>query len=208
MIPSSSAVLGDGCFHYCFSLQIATFCPGSRLDFIPDDTFDACFLLESIMLPSSVKQLGNHCFGSCRKFANAPLPPDSEVARFDKCASSGCSSFKSLLLPSSVGFVGKRCFIGSESLSNITLASPPHLPVLLDLPANFSGSIRDSAETQAERSGFDFWNGVQVDENSDRIRIEIHSDSIDSSGFDQQFFRRNLEFEGEHMIMQDQPHGQ
>lgn len=124
-IPASVKLIKRAAFHSCKSLVSVEFESGSKLETIPDECFNLCSSLVSIVFPEKLKTIDYTAFNRCASLASVDLPESLEyigTTAFLMC------SLSDVIIPSSVTAIGTRAFESNTSLIAVSL--PANLQVL------------------------------------------------------------------------------
>ena len=135
-LPESIDSLGNSCFsgtplqqidishvsrfgEYCLAntnLKTAELC--NSLKAIPENLFNGCQKLTSIIFPASVQTIGSGAFSGCRALTTIDIP--STVQTIGSWAFNGCG-MTTLTIPNSVTEIGDNAFGGCENLTSVNM---------------------------------------------------------------------------------------
>ena len=73
-VPDSVTKIGTYAFSDCRALKTITFGKSSKLDYIGEKAFWACYELSSISIPESVTFIGSNAFTYCKKLTSISIP--------------------------------------------------------------------------------------------------------------------------------------
>ena len=120
--------IGNKAFTGMSSLREVTYM-GDYIEFIEDDAFWDCPLLESVHLPEGVKTIGKWAFMDCyslrctnkngQRDDNLVLP--SKLERIEMMAFRSCSSLERVVFPDSLHYIARWGFADCTKLSDVTL---------------------------------------------------------------------------------------
>ncbi len=135
-IPESMAEIGADAFKYCSGLSTinynaincvmkssifygagtgeTTINVGDKVTTIPNNAFNCCFGLASIVIPESVTSIGDLAFNNCSGLTSVVIP--SSVTSIGEAAFHN-TGFTSVTLPESITSIGNQAF---KSCSNLT----------------------------------------------------------------------------------------
>ena len=135
-LPESVDSLGNSCFantplqqidishvsrfgEYCLAntnLKTAELC--NSLKAIPENLFNGCQKLTSVIFPTFVQTIGSGAFSGCRAMTTIDIP--STVQTISSWAFSGCG-MTTLTIPNSVTEIGNNAFGGCENLTSVSM---------------------------------------------------------------------------------------
>ena len=120
--------IGNKAFTGMSSLREVTYM-GDYIEFIEDDAFWDCPLLESVHLPEGVKTIGKWAFMDCyslrctnkngQRDDNLVLP--SKLERIEMMAFRSCFSLERVVFPDSLHYIARWGFADCTKLSDVTL---------------------------------------------------------------------------------------
>ena len=109
--------IGEGGFEACETLKSVRLPEGIRK--IRDYAFDACTMMEEIILPSTLEEIGNHAFDRCRSLKGIAFPDGiksiGEFAFYDN------SMLREITLPASLTGIGKKAFMYCTHLARVVM---------------------------------------------------------------------------------------
>ena len=117
MSPNDSESGGSGAFQGCGITSITL--PTSITE-IPNNSFEDCQQLRSVVLHGPVTRIGDGSFNNCSTLATINLP--DELTVIDQCAFCGCNSLSSVTIPKRVTTIGYIAFSGCSGLSSFNVA--------------------------------------------------------------------------------------
>lgn len=88
---------------------------------IPDNCFQGCSNLTSVVIPTSVASIGENAFNGCSSLSSIIIP--NSVTSIGAYAFANCSSLSSITIPESVESIGHDAFAGCEMLASVTILS-------------------------------------------------------------------------------------
>lgn len=106
---------GEYCLAYT-NLKTAELC--NSLKAIPENLFNGCQKLTSIIFPASVQTIGSGAFSGCRALTTIDIP--STVQTIGSWAFNGCG-MTTLTIPNSVTEIGDNTFGGCENLTSVNM---------------------------------------------------------------------------------------
>lgn len=106
---------GEYCLAYT-NLKTAELC--NSLKAIPENLFNGCQKLTSIIFPASVQTIGSGAFSGCRALTTIDIP--STVQTIGSWAFNGCG-MTTLTIPNSVTEIGDNAFGGCENLTSVNM---------------------------------------------------------------------------------------
>ena len=140
-IPASVKSIGKAAFYQCQSMKAVKFGANSNLEFIADNAFYNCSVLEEIQLPDGLKTICDRAFKSCRKLSQIEIPSsvikigsnafegskletitfkkDSKLETIGDYAFANCPLIN-IEIPASVKSVGKEAFSYCTNLLSVT----------------------------------------------------------------------------------------
>jgi len=122
------------------------------ITFIPDNAFQQCTNLQSVILNEGLVSIGNKAFANCTSLECIRIP--STVTSIENDAFSHCTSLKEVIFKCSTKLhfgkrtygslvIGKRAFSGCTSLTSISI--PPTLSVIDDESFTDCDSLKEIA---------------------------------------------------------------
>lgn len=124
-IPNSVVYIGNKAFSECRKLTTAgPIGSGCSYEFgwrdsIPDNAFNECGNLISVILPREILSIGNNAFYDCKRLTNIALPEG--LQSLGEQAFYGCETIESIKIPESVTSIGDRAFEYCIEMKSIEL---------------------------------------------------------------------------------------
>lgn len=84
-------------------------------------SFNACYLLESVVLPSSITSISSGAFSRCQRLTDINIP--ASVTYICEEAFYNCSSLSEITIPASVTLIGVNAFSACTNLCDISVDS-------------------------------------------------------------------------------------
>lgn len=114
MIPDV-ALLCEGCFNSCYSLESVTLPSGTAV--IPDLCFNACESLKDFVFPSGLTEVGIQAFKGCKLLDIAKIP--STLKSIRNFAFVDCTGISGALDLVNVEHIGDSAFYGCSGLESV-----------------------------------------------------------------------------------------
>ena len=107
--------IGDNAFAYT---HITSFTLDRLIDF-GMYVFSSCYELTRVSLPEGMKELPDNTFNNCSKLASILLP--SSLTKISVAAFADCKSLKEIDIPAGVTVLGGSAFYGCSALERVTM---------------------------------------------------------------------------------------
>jgi hypothetical protein len=116
-LPSSINKIGDRAFYKCTALQKVSMVRCNSLETIPNNCFEGCKKLTTVVLPNSIKTIGNSAFSGCEKLTSFTV--SKNVISIGGLAFKDCTMLNNVIFEETEGWTR-----GNEPLLSFDLADP------------------------------------------------------------------------------------
>lgn len=104
-------------FMECVHLTKIEFSENSQLEYIEDNAFRNCSLLESISIPFRVKKIGGAVFSKCGNLQKVEFSEGSQLEKIEKGAFAW-TSIQNIVIPRKTNHINRAAFLSCEQLKS------------------------------------------------------------------------------------------
>jgi hypothetical protein len=124
-LPASITNIGYEVFRDCLSLTYADMGEVSGVG-VPQDTFNGCTKLETVVLPNDTVAIGRYAFRACTNLKSINFPSTLSIISHSAFNNTGLTE---IVLPSSITKLDTQAFYYSKSLAKVSVlaTTPPTL---------------------------------------------------------------------------------
>ncbi|MGN1418216.1 MAG: leucine-rich repeat domain-containing protein [Acutalibacteraceae bacterium] len=152
-----------GTFSNCKNLKTVVFENRKDTVYLPDNLFNGCTSLETVVLPASATVfVGNRAFKSCTKLNT--IVNSGRISNISEAAFAYCKSLSSIRLSSKINVIESKAFLGCSNLTSITFTGTKSAPdikgkkVFYDTPDGIKFIVKNttvakSLKTELKNSG-------------------------------------------------------
>lgn len=170
VIPDSVCYLGESTFEGCSGLTSAGPIGGNyNIQFgwttkIPNNAFNRCDSLTSIIIPDGITTIGANAFMGCNNLPLINIP--TSVTTIEDSAFENCAALSAIVIPKSVVSIGERVLANCTSLSSIDI--PSSVMSIGECALNGCTSLNEITVSE-DNYFYSSQNGILYDKNKNRL---------------------------------------